>query len=305
MMDISIIICTRNRHKDIAICLNSIINQTVKPAEVIIVDSSINEETQEVYEKYKTSLKLKYIKSSAGTAYQRNVGLNYANGDIILYIDDDVELEKSYLNFLHKGYTEHPEIFGTNGILMNFTPSFVDNIFCKIFFLPCKKNGGIQPSYFPRLPANEKFMYLDTLHGCNMSYKKEIFLEQRFDENLKGYSNMEDPDFSYRASRNHRLAQLPDCRLVHHTSRNWRENLQYLNEKLTVQHYYIFRKNFKLTLPRIMAFTWSHIGLMIRDTCRLIVRLKADALIGSFKGNLVILQNLKKNQITEKIKQYN
>lgn len=90
----SIIIPTYNVEKYIERCLKSITAQTFNSYEVIIVDTSSEDRTVEIANKYiSNNIKLINRKDNAGPGGARNLGLDEAIGEYILFVDAD-----DYLN---------------------------------------------------------------------------------------------------------------------------------------------------------------------------------------------------------------
>jgi len=97
MSHISIVIPTFNEEGYIGRLLESIANQTVQPQEVIIVDSYSKDKTYHDIEKYITTLPLTCISVGRGIGLARNIGAQAATGDVILFLDSDVELQSTFL----------------------------------------------------------------------------------------------------------------------------------------------------------------------------------------------------------------
>lgn len=74
--------------------IESVLNQTVKPFEIIVVDDGSHDNSIEVIEKYPVTL-LK--KSNGGVAAARNAGTTIASGDYLLFLDADDELSPFYI----------------------------------------------------------------------------------------------------------------------------------------------------------------------------------------------------------------
>lgn len=97
MLDISLIICTRNRHELIPETLESVDKQTLdkEKFEVIIVDQSTDDKTQKLVENYPY---FKYIKLNAtGISISRNEGIKNSKGKLIAFVDDDILFGENYL----------------------------------------------------------------------------------------------------------------------------------------------------------------------------------------------------------------
>lgn len=98
---ISIIIPAYNREKVIKHCLGSIYNQTMEKNEyeIIVVDDCSVDNTPEIvteYSKIHQNTKLiRLPKNTGGASIPRNVGLDYAKGEYIFFLDSDYEITKN------------------------------------------------------------------------------------------------------------------------------------------------------------------------------------------------------------------
>lgn len=89
-MKISIIIPYYNAKKFIIETVESVINQTYKNIEIIIVDDGSNDNVEKILKDYIASKKLTLIKKkNGGPASARNIGIKYASGDLIAFLDAD------------------------------------------------------------------------------------------------------------------------------------------------------------------------------------------------------------------------
>lgn len=108
---ISIIIPCYNREDYIADCLDSIFSQTVPLTlyEVICVDDCSTDSTLSILkkyeEKYPENLLLIQCDTNSGgfIGKVRNIGLNYASGDYILFVDSDDKLTNNAIEKLYIG----------------------------------------------------------------------------------------------------------------------------------------------------------------------------------------------------------
>ncbi|MBR4151463.1 MAG: glycosyltransferase [Selenomonadaceae bacterium] len=93
-MKISVIIPVYNTEKYLAVCLESLLIQTLTDFEVIIVDDCSTDSSLSIAESYleKFGGRLKIITLEANTgsgAVPRNVGLEYARGEYVYFVDAD------------------------------------------------------------------------------------------------------------------------------------------------------------------------------------------------------------------------
>jgi len=87
-MLVSTIIPTYNRAETIERAVNSVLNQTWKEMEVIVVDDGSTDETVEVLKKYGDKIRV-IRQKNGGPAAARNTGIKAATGEIIAFLDSD------------------------------------------------------------------------------------------------------------------------------------------------------------------------------------------------------------------------
>ncbi len=87
---ISVIIPTYNRGKIIGNSIKSVLNQTFKNLEIIVVDDGSKDNTKEIVDEFKDE-RVRYIKlnNNTGAANARNIGIKNAIGQYISFQDSD------------------------------------------------------------------------------------------------------------------------------------------------------------------------------------------------------------------------
>lgn len=86
---ISLITATLGRIEEFRILLESLRKQSYKDFELIVVDQNDHHILEEIVNAY-GGIKIKYVRSNIlGLSFNRNIGLKYAQGDIIGFPDDD------------------------------------------------------------------------------------------------------------------------------------------------------------------------------------------------------------------------
>lgn len=95
---ISVIVAVYNTEKYIEKCIKSLLNQTYPNLEIIIVEDGSTDDSKKILKKYSDNEKIKiiYNEKNCGLSYSRNVGLKYASGDFIGYIDSDDYIDLDY-----------------------------------------------------------------------------------------------------------------------------------------------------------------------------------------------------------------
>lgn len=89
---LSIIVPVFNTEKYLKRCLDSIVNQSFKDIEIILIDDCSDGNCYEIFEEYqKNNKNIKYIKNeqNLGSAWSRLNGLSYAKGEYIHFVDSD------------------------------------------------------------------------------------------------------------------------------------------------------------------------------------------------------------------------
>lgn len=100
---ISIIIPVYNVEEFIDKCIKSVINQTYKDLEIILVDDGSPDNCGNICDKYaKEDQRIKVIhKENGGLSDARNIGIHNATGKYITFIDSDDYVELDYIEYLY------------------------------------------------------------------------------------------------------------------------------------------------------------------------------------------------------------
>ena len=276
-MKISVIICTRNRFEDLTKTLPSLVSQTRLPDEIIIVDSSDNEQSK----KYITSIHLpfsvRYFHTRAGLTLQRNYGIQESIGDLIFFFDDDVDLDVNYLSAVEKvfvndrlnkiGAVGGRIVASENKNLFSVRVKLEKVIFATIRFifgLVGNRNGKFYWSGMPSHPhATIKNGFIECLSGCCMAFRREVFNKIQFDENLTGYGLMEDVDISKQTlDAGYKIYYQTSATLIHNESPMNRLKVQQWAEMSVINYDYLFRKNWSKDTWRYFFYYWAMLGLI-------------------------------------------
>lgn len=107
-MKFSIIVPVYNVEKYISKCIESIINQTYKNFELIIVNDGSPDNSQKIIDKYvKKDKRIKsFIKENGGLSDARNYGLKYTTGDYLLFVDSDDSIEMKLLEKINSSLSK-------------------------------------------------------------------------------------------------------------------------------------------------------------------------------------------------------
>lgn len=115
MIKVSVIVPAYNAEKYLGRCLDSLIKQTLKDIEIIIIDDGSTDSTWniiiEYQNRYQDIVKGHKNKRNIGTGSTRNVGLSLAQGDYIIFVDSDDWVSPDYcLKLWEKAIEEKADV---------------------------------------------------------------------------------------------------------------------------------------------------------------------------------------------------
>ena len=315
IIKISVVIPTRDRPKDLLELLFALLKQHAPPFEVIIVDDSSSRSVKRIINFFASKFRtigttVKYIRGSGeGLPSARNIGVNEAEGDAILFLDDDTILDRNVISIVSDFLDKHPEALGLQVNIVGSKDkrklpfAIVGNLLNKIFMLgycePNKLQVRRSGAYIFPKPLT-KIITAQRLSGCCCCYRRRVFNEFKFDEKLKGWANMEDIDFSYRIYKKypHSLYAIPDATIIHKGSQQSK-----LPEKIRIYMsiiywFYVFFKDvFDGSILNLLAFLWALLGNLAATIGGLIIKRKTKIewwnLIYLLEAYLIAFKNLK------------
>jgi len=91
-MTLSVIIPNYNNEKFLNKCLDSVLSQSVKPDEIIIVDDCSSDSSKEIIDSFASScdiIKPVFLDNNLGVSHARNIGIREAKGEYITTLDAD------------------------------------------------------------------------------------------------------------------------------------------------------------------------------------------------------------------------
>lgn len=298
-MQIAFIIPTKGRYQELKRLLDSIEKQTLKPDLVIILDSNTR------YAKDKLgnhTVSLQYIHTGPNSLTEaRNIGIKYVPEDFKLvgFLDDDVILHENaleiMLNFWQRASGD------TGGAAFNIINNRKPRRFWvlkNIFLMGDSRPGNILPSgYQTMLDKIEEDTYTKWLPGGGTVWRKVIFNDFKFDENIRGYGFAEDLDFSYRIGKKYKLISIAGAKLIHmphpvHGS----DNIKFGASEIINRKYFINKhREFSKTL-----FFWACLGQLLENVVFGILSFKSCFLLRA-RGNLLgitkIIFNAKEHNV--------
>lgn len=110
---VSVVVCTRDRAARLRVTLESLAGVRVPTDlewEVVVVDNDSTDGTVEVVEVFRDRLPLRHVRETVpGLSHARNRGVLSADGDFLIWVDDDVDVPPGWLEAWVTGFRDFPE----------------------------------------------------------------------------------------------------------------------------------------------------------------------------------------------------
>jgi glucosyl-dolichyl phosphate glucuronosyltransferase len=267
---VSVIIPTKNRPSELQRVVRSVFAQTVSDLSLVIVDQSPDNESRRLVEgelaaaekSRGLSWNLNYIHNTqiSGGAMARNRGMKVAAGDIWLFLDDDVILERDFVEQLLVAYRDYPEAAGVSGIITNYPrPSVAFRLWSGLF-MRGPFHDERQPIYWcAEALRNSPPVRVRRFGGGLMSFRADAVRGKFFDENLQGVSDGEDVDFCSQLGPGAQLLIAPSARLEHHHSPAGRLRDHWLRRSVR-GNIFLYRKNWNEGIFNRCCYLWLMAG---------------------------------------------
>jgi glycosyltransferase involved in cell wall biosynthesis len=220
-MMISVVIPTYNREQPLRETLADTIRQNYPNFEVLVIDQTRTHEseTQVYLEELATAGKIRWFPVDwASLPGARNYAVRRAVGEIILFIDDDVQLPDGFLAAHAGNYLAKPDVGCVAGRVFDRMKLGNSGGNLAIDFLPPEAMDPGIAWYFIDLVHTVKPQQVLSARGCNMSFRRQVFAEWdlTFDERFAGSAVREESDFCLRLrSTGMKIWYDPSACLVH------------------------------------------------------------------------------------------
>lgn len=105
---VSVIVPVYNIENYIDRCIKSLLRQSYKNIEVLLINDGSTDNSEKICKKYVDNKKIfLYSKPNGGLSDARNYGLNFAQGRYVVFIDGDDYVDASYINELYSAVTKY------------------------------------------------------------------------------------------------------------------------------------------------------------------------------------------------------
>ncbi|WP_267361726.1 MULTISPECIES: glycosyltransferase family A protein [unclassified Methylobacterium] len=240
------IVATRGRSEQLKTLLIYLRLQTLRPRHIVLVGTSAADVAVDTAEFDDDLTVTKVISVSAGSAIQRNKGIEWlvehqalSPDSFTIFFDDDFRPDVNWVRSCDALFRDNLDIVGITGLVLadgghGYAVS-EDSVEAYLAGTRRRESHWAQGS----------MRDIATVYGCNMAFRNTVFGACTFDEKLPLYAWQEDRDFSGQAKSFGRIIFAPVCRGVHLGARSGRtsgmrlgysqiSNLIYLSKKGTV-----------------------------------------------------------------------
>jgi GT2 family glycosyltransferase len=285
---LSVVIATLGRSEVLAETLTSLAECDPPPGEVVVVDGDARGSAAPVVRAFaerEGAPPTNYVEGERGASVQRNIGIDSASGDVVVFVDDDVFLAPDVFDVIARAFDDADVVGATGRIVEERPHSFgSDRSLVRRILLGRVSDGGMTRFGYPRhIQDIHREHDVEFMQGCLMAARRDAAAHVRFDLQLGGgvgYAALEDEDFSYRLSRSGRVRYLPTAVVYHRKSGFRTRDPRFFGWLTAVDRAYLFRKNFRRTPVTRMQFA---LMMMVLAVHRVVNRQWAE-LAGFAKG---------------------
>lgn len=217
---LSVIIPTYGREAVLCQTLTSLLQQDYPRYEVLVVDQTAQHQpqTQDYLNQLVAEQKIRLFQVNwASLPGARNYAVRRATGDILLFLDDDVELPAGFLAAHARTYAD-PKIGAVAGRVYDRMKLADADADLAIDDLPPEAMDPGIAWYHIDLVHTRKPQQVITARGCNMSFRRALFEQHGlwFDERFRGSAVREESDFCLRIRRTGlQIWYNPEASLIH------------------------------------------------------------------------------------------
>ena len=217
MVDISILIATKNRPKELKLLLDSITKSTILPSKLVIVYSGVD--INQIVAEYASILNIELIKSGvASQIFQKSKGIESLKmqSGWVLFLDDDVLIDSKAIEILANQYIyndKYSQYVGFGLAIKNINYrnlNFFSKLLLYIFKLYSFKPGAITKSGHPQSYLHQNFDGdVSWLNGISL-WRSDVLTTYINADLIVDHSSYEDVIFSYNLSKTNKLRFLSD-----------------------------------------------------------------------------------------------
>ena len=240
MIKVSVIVPVYNVEKYLEKCLDSLVNQTLKEIEIIIVNDGSPDNSQKIIDKYAKKYKniKSYIKENGGLSDARNYGLKKATGDYIAFLDSD-----DYVSIdMYKKMYEKAISGNFDMVVCDLNYIYENNNEIKRAYSNIKNDTtNIKNAMINIYPAAWNKIFKKKLFKTGIEFKKGVWFEDvefiyRMLPHIKTIGVIKEP-FNQYLQREGSITNSIDKRIYHYID-NWNGLVEYYKNNDFYNKYY-------------------------------------------------------------------
>lgn len=166
-MDISVVVCTRNRSAALRNCLNSIFAMDFPGAwEIIVVDNNSGDDTPQAVAEMQSQSPVSFqslVELRPGNSAGRNAAIGVARGEVVFFTDDDCIMTGDVLREVWHVFTTLPGLGYAGGRILRFNPQDY----------PISIMEEVRPINI--LPGS--VVYPGLVQGSNMAFRRRVLTD--------------------------------------------------------------------------------------------------------------------------------
>lgn len=174
-MKVSVVVPVYNVEKYLKRCLDSIINQTYKNIEIILVNDGSKDNSRDICEEYEKNFDniILINQENGGLSAARNTGLKYVKGEAVTFVDSDDWLELDAIKY----YVDSMKKYNVDMVVTN-------NIRTKDYQKNILQPNNIKEEVLTQEDYAKKFFKIDgnsiEYYAWSKLYKREIMEDVEF-----------------------------------------------------------------------------------------------------------------------------
>lgn len=286
-MRVTVVLCTYGRPFVLDATVDSILRQTYLPDEILVVAPSYEHIDQSTLDRER----VRFITSRRGLTIQRNTALDdLRNCHLVAFVDDDMELCRTYIANMVRLFSEQPDIIVASGLMLADGGRADEQLARNRAKSLCREADIRNVTTGPLVTRP-----LDYGYGCNLIVRASVARLNRFDEKLSLYAWLEDSDFSYHCTRHGRppITNLAS-QCVHLGWRGGRISGRKMGYSQIMNPIYLWKKARVFPLRHIFIQYWMR--CLIANCLGVVCGKPQDDRLNRLRGNVLAIWHLIKGR---------
>ena len=284
-----VVIPTRNRPSALVAALESVLAQSRPPSRILVVDQSahpVKERLQQIVGEHGAPLTYLHVYPDSGLVRAKRKAVESSQEELVCFLEDDVILDRKFLEELEKTLVTRPDALGVGGICRNsprknLVYAFLHKIFYRGVFLDSRPwitlRAGQESG--PPIPST-------ILSGGISAYRRKVLKAIPFVPE-EGFHMMEDMHFSRKVTERFGpcLWINPQATLQHFPAKEGRARLGEF-EKRRMEEAFRFYHYHQKGFYEVLSFFWLALGLAVFSIGKSIIHLSFRPILGHLQGVL-------------------